>query len=643
MRVELTVLGPVRAILPDHGTGAEPLTQPRPLALLSYLVLARPQGPRSRDELVALLWPQADHATGRQALRNALHRIRTALGADLLVASGESQVGADHARIRCDAIEFQRAVDEKRWKDALSLYRGELLQGFHVGGAPAFERWLDSERERLRSAAVSAAWSVASAARDAGDISSALSAAHAACGFAPYDERSLRQLLELMAADGDRAGALRTYEDFSKRLSAELDAQPSAATQATIRTIRTDGGAVSIPVPVLSAAPSVAPVPTVGPDPAPATGSLGRKQRRWVGVAIGLAALAGLGLARWPSTARAPAVQRVALDPAAGVLAPRWHADTAHLAAYLRARARLETTDVPGARVAFQALVREAPLYAPGWAGLSVALYKSGFADVPPRQAMLQAEAAASRALALDPNLPDAIETLIAYDMFFRWDLAGAGERLDSALARYPGYGELLNLRATWHRFRGELDISLDLKELNAQQNPLSPIYAYQIASSLYLAHRCEEAESVYRRLPVEIRAVRGNVHLYRSLACQGKEDEAAAALRDAQLQSGDTAGARLLAPPLTSEQRARAVEAIFRKRLELELEKRRLAWTPPEEVMLLYAELQNADSTLMWLDSMYVERSMMLYIVPFDPLNDFLRDDPRFQAFLERLPWLRE
>jgi hypothetical protein len=56
---------------------------------------------------------------------------------------------------------------------------------------------------------------------------------------------------------------------------------------------------------------------------------------------------------------------------------------------------------------------------------------------------------------------------------------------------------------------------------------------------------------------------------------------------------------------------------------------------------MVSYAELGNRDSTLIWLDSMYVERAMMLYAVPVDPLMDFLRDDPRFEAFLGRLPWL--
>lgn len=179
-----------------------------------------------------------------------------------------------------------------------------------------------------------------------------------------------------------------------------------------------------------------------------------------------------------------------ALDPFAAVLADRWRADTTYLAAYLRARAELTEAEALQARFSFEALAKEAPLYAPGWAGLGVALYQSGFEDMPPEQAMPRAIAAANRALALDATLPDAIETQIAYDLFYRWDLTSASRRLDTAIARYPDYPEFYNLLATWHRFRGELDAALDIKERNAERDPLLPRYAYQIAQSLYFAHR---------------------------------------------------------------------------------------------------------------------------------------------------------
>jgi adenylate cyclase len=335
-------------------------------------------------------------------------------------------------------------------------------------------------------------------------------------------------------------------------------------------------------------------------------------------------------------------VESRALDPTGADLPARWRADSTHLAQYLRAHTELDDIDVPGARASFQRLVEEAPFYAPGWSGLSVALYRSGGNDIPPKQAMPRALEAAKRALALDSTLAEPLETLIAYDMWGRWDMEGAKRRIDAAIARFPAHAEFYNLLGTWHRFHGDFDASFDVKVENNARDPLSTRYAYQIAASLYWAHRCSEGVTAYRRLPAELRAARDNLMLYRLFRCQGKEAEAAEAMRAAMIQQGDSALARRLEGPLTPAQRKRAVQAGFRKELERQLARRKSGWSAPEKIMLQYAEMQNADSTLAWLDSMYVDRSMMIMVVPTDPLNDFLRDDPRFQAYLERLTWSR-
>jgi DNA-binding SARP family transcriptional activator len=63
MPVHLRVLGPLRAEVVGDTPREARLTQPRPLALLTYLALARPRGPHPRDSLIALLWPEADQET----------------------------------------------------------------------------------------------------------------------------------------------------------------------------------------------------------------------------------------------------------------------------------------------------------------------------------------------------------------------------------------------------------------------------------------------------------------------------------------------------------------------------------------------------------------------------------------------------
>lgn len=141
----LQVIGPVTVRADGESPQSSRLSQPRHLALLSYLALARPRGLHARDSLVALLWPEHDQARGRQALRNALHGIRRLLGPEVIISIGEGLVGVDPAYLDCDALLLERGSFES--SDA-SL--PEPFQGFHVMRAPAFDRWLSGEAERLR-------------------------------------------------------------------------------------------------------------------------------------------------------------------------------------------------------------------------------------------------------------------------------------------------------------------------------------------------------------------------------------------------------------------------------------------------------------------------------------------------------------
>src|SRR5436309_3321118 len=126
------------------------LAQPKRVALLAYLAAATPKRLHRRDSLVALFWPELDQEHARAALRQALHGLRHALGEGVLVSRGDEDIGLDHEQIRCDVVEFERAAEAGRLADALDLYRGDLLDGFFIRGAPAFEQWLEDQRVRLK-------------------------------------------------------------------------------------------------------------------------------------------------------------------------------------------------------------------------------------------------------------------------------------------------------------------------------------------------------------------------------------------------------------------------------------------------------------------------------------------------------------
>src|SRR5690606_15039422 len=115
---------------------------------------------------------------------------------------------------------FEEALGAGRLAEALELYRGDLLEGFFVPGASAeFDHWLDAERARLRRRAIEAARELIDEAEQAGNTAEAVRWARKAYALDPFDELAARRLIVLLGSEGDRAGALRLYDDFAKRLA----------------------------------------------------------------------------------------------------------------------------------------------------------------------------------------------------------------------------------------------------------------------------------------------------------------------------------------------------------------------------------------------------------------------------------------
>lgn len=232
--IELYTLGRIDLYGPDGRAVNPVLARPKRLALLCYLALTHPRDYCRRDTLLPLFWPELDQTHARVALRKAVHSLRQSLGAHVLLSRGDDEIGLAPGALRCDAAEFLDAAAHPT-PATLRLYAGDLLPGLYVTGAPDFERWLAAERQRLRGQAAEAAWALAGRERDG---SAAVAWARRALALAPDDEVGLRRLLCLLDRLGDRAGAARAFEDFSRYLATELELQPSAETLALVDAIR---------------------------------------------------------------------------------------------------------------------------------------------------------------------------------------------------------------------------------------------------------------------------------------------------------------------------------------------------------------------------------------------------------------------
>lgn len=218
------------------------LRAPKRLGFLSYLALAGRGRHVRRDTLVTLLWPDRDASRARHALRNTLYELRQALGGEVVHGRGKQELAVDPNHLRCDAVAFREALAAGRREAALDLYGGDLLPGLHVGGAaPAFEQWLTEERRELRHEARRAATELSHAAEEDGRTSDAARWERRSLGLDPFDEGTLRRLMRLLARSGNRAAALRAYEDFADRLERRLGLEPDTETRELHREIGAAG------------------------------------------------------------------------------------------------------------------------------------------------------------------------------------------------------------------------------------------------------------------------------------------------------------------------------------------------------------------------------------------------------------------
>jgi DNA-binding SARP family transcriptional activator/tetratricopeptide (TPR) repeat protein len=199
------------------------VAQPKRFALLVYLAVAKPRGPQRRDTLLSLLWPEADQERGRSALRQALYLLRQSLGAEALKSRGDEDIELDPAVVSCDVTGFESAVAEGRFGDALDLYGGDFLTGFHAPEVAAeYDEWVEGERRRLRALAGTAAWTLAARDESVGHGSGAVYWARRAVSLDRDNEDAVRDLMLILARVGDRVGAARVYDEHARRLRDEL-------------------------------------------------------------------------------------------------------------------------------------------------------------------------------------------------------------------------------------------------------------------------------------------------------------------------------------------------------------------------------------------------------------------------------------
>jgi TolB-like protein/DNA-binding SARP family transcriptional activator len=232
-RWRVNVLGRFELRAPD---GQEVALGARKSIALLALLAAAPGQRMSRDRLAVLLWEDMPDTQARGNLRQLLAATRRP--APFLEADGGS-IGFSAEMVETDFTTFEAAIAEDTpaaLECAAAQYRADLLDGFSLRDRD-FNEWLTGERERLREHAVQLFLRLMERAAPAGG-EPAIRWALRVLAVDPVHEPAHRALMELYAAQGRHAAALRQYEQLRETLSRELGTRPEPETDALARRIR---------------------------------------------------------------------------------------------------------------------------------------------------------------------------------------------------------------------------------------------------------------------------------------------------------------------------------------------------------------------------------------------------------------------
>jgi DNA-binding SARP family transcriptional activator len=216
---------------------------------LVYLVAERERAV-TQSELAELLWPDALPPSWPVALSAVISKLRQKLGT----------TGLDRERIIANAFRcYQFRPPPETWIDleaaadalhqaegAVQANQPEAAYGPALIATTIARRpfltgedapWVMTRRARLRDILVRALDCRVEALVWNGELALAQEQARAAIELEPFRESGYRRLMQVLVKRGDRAEAVRVYQDCKRRLAEDLGVAPSDETESLMRTV----------------------------------------------------------------------------------------------------------------------------------------------------------------------------------------------------------------------------------------------------------------------------------------------------------------------------------------------------------------------------------------------------------------------
>lgn len=307
----------------------------------------------------------------------------------------------------------------------------------------------------------------------------------------------------------------------------------------------------------------------------------------------------------------------------------------------MKARFDRSSSTLEGVRkqIAFyeQAIARHST-FATAYVALADQLVSLAFFDyLSPDEAFPRAEAAARKAVELEPLLGTPHNALGYVQLYYRWNLARAEEEFRRSIELAPREPVAHQWYANMLTIAGRFPEAVRAMRRSQEADPLTVV---AIAAEGWVQYYAGEYPAA---LQVLGRALERNpdyalTHLWRAWVLEEMDSLPAALDAHRRAVAASDSGAVFVA----AQGRALALagdragaEALLRK---LESPGRSGGYVPSYEIAKIYEALGQRDRALEWLERAYRQRSHSMVFLKVDPQLRDLRSDPRFIALVERV-----
>ena len=303
--------------------------------------------------------------------------------------------------------------------------------------------------------------------------------------------------------------------------------------------------------------------------------------------------------------------------------------------AYLQGRFflnRHSEKEVDQARAAFERAVQLDPQFALAWAGLAQThIWDCNYGTEGGQKGfnahLAAAREAVERALAIEPDLPEALYPRAVIETNFDYKWNAAAETLHKALALAPQDSALLMEAGNLAQARGDVAQGIDLIRRAIALDPVNAQARAFLANALATVRKQEQARAEYARV-IELNPSAPNSHAAIGLTyvSEGKFEKAAEA---AQKDAAEWARLLTLSCARWGQKRIPESDAALAELIA------RFGETAAYQIAEVYAYRNDKDHAFEWLERARRQRDAGLAALRVDTLLPNLHDDPRWDALL--------